>query len=215
MAITDLAVQGAILILALAIFVAIQYFPKQALNKIRSKNRTNLQSNRHFIQGTHFLSRAKSTQKKSQTQSQILAKNALVEAESAISLSPRDSAPFILKALALDFLDHKGSALKALDLALSSPRVKSLEDRERGDALVKRAELKMAVNRKRRVDSAIEDLKEAVKLSGDRERAFSALGQCYEWKGMKEEAQSAFQEALRIQTQSVEARTGLDRVRLL
>ncbi|WCJ32000.1 Tetratricopeptide repeat (TPR)-like superfamily protein [Euphorbia peplus] len=201
MAGTDLAVQAAILILALALFIAIQYFPKQALQKLRAKNRTHLQSNRHFIQGTHLLSRAKSTLSKSQSQSHSLAKNALLEAESAISLSPRDSAPFILKALALDLLGHKASALKALDLALSSPRVKSLEDRDRGDALVKRAELKIAVNRKRRVDSAIDDLKEAVELCGDREKAFRVLGQCYESKGMKEEAECAFMDATKSRVQ--------------
>ncbi|KDP29775.1 hypothetical protein JCGZ_18710 [Jatropha curcas] len=210
MAATDVAIQVAILLLAFAMFIAIQYFPKQALNKLRAKNRTSIQSNRHFIQGTHFLARAKSTPNKSQ--SQTLAKNALIEAETAISLSPRDAAPLILKALALDLLGHKASALKALDSALSSPREKSLERRDRGDALVKRAELKMAVNRRRRVDSAIEDLKCAVELSREGEKAFCLLGQCYEWKGMGDEAKWAFEEALRVQPGSAGARDGLVRL---
>lgn len=210
MALTDVAVQVLILIFAVAMFVAIQYFPKQALSKLRTKNRASLQSNRHFLQGTQFLARAKSTSQKSQ--SQTLAKNALLEAETAISLSPRDPAPLLLKALALDLMGHKASALKTIESALSSPRVKSLEGRERGDALVKMAELKMAVNRRRRVDSAIEDLKEAVNLSGQEERAHCLLGQCYEWKGMREDAKWAFEEALRVQPGSVEARKGLDRL---
>ncbi|KAF2295825.1 hypothetical protein GH714_034163 [Hevea brasiliensis] len=157
MAFTDAAIQVLILIFAVAMVIAIQYFPKQALTKLRTKNRASLQSNRHFIQG---------------------------------------------------------SALKALESALSSPRVKSLEGRERGDALIKRAELKMAVNRRRRVDSAIDDLKEGVKLSGEGERALCLLGQCYEWKGMREDAKWAFGEALKVQPGSVEARNGLDRLGL-
>ncbi|KAJ9170436.1 hypothetical protein P3X46_018543 [Hevea brasiliensis] len=212
MAFIDAAIQVLILIFAVAMFIAIQYFPKQALTKLRTKNRASLQSNRHFIQGTHFLAKAKSTSHKSQSLS--LAKNALLEAETAISLSPRDPAPLLLKALALDLMGHKGSALKALESALSSPRVKSLEGRERGDALIKRAELKMAVNRRRRVDSAIDDLKEGVKLSGEGERALCLLGQCYEWKGMREDAKWAFGEALKVQPGSVEARNGLDRLGL-
>lgn len=211
MAAIYVALQVAILILALALLLAIQFFPKQALTKLRTKNRTTLQAKRHLIQGTHFLARAKSSPHKSQ--SQTLAKKAVIEAETAISLFPKEPAPLILKALALDLLGHKGSALKSLDLALSSPRVKSLAGGERGDALVKRAELKLAVNRRRRVDSAIEDLKEAVRLriEGD-ERAFCLLGQCYEQKEMREEAKWAFGEALRVQPGSSMARQGLDRL---
>ncbi|EEF28865.1 uncharacterized protein LOC8273705 [Ricinus communis] len=211
---TEVALQVAILLLTLAMFIAIQYFPKQALTKLRAKNRTSLQANRHLIQATHFLSKAKSIPHNNKSQSQTLARNALLEAESAISLSPRDPAPLILKALVLDLLGHKGSALKSLDLALSSPRVKSLEGRERGDALVKRAELKTSVNRRRRVDSAIEDLREAVKLSGESERVYCLLGQCYEWKGKKDEARWAYGQVLKAHPGSVLALEGLDRLGL-
>ncbi|XP_050205615.1 uncharacterized protein LOC126655460 [Mercurialis annua] len=212
MAATDIALQAVILLLTLAMFIALQYFPKQALNRLRTKNRTALQSNRHFLQSTQFLSKAKSTSSKSQ--SQTLAKNALLEAETAITLSPRDPAPLILKALALDLLGHKASAVKSLDLALSAPRVNSLSDRDRGDALVKRGELKMAVNRRRRVDSAIEDLEEAVRLSGESERVFCLLGQCYESKGVKEEARLAYEKALKAHPKSVLALEGLGRLGL-
>ncbi|KAL6220179.1 hypothetical protein ACLB2K_007936 [Fragaria x ananassa] len=57
---------------------------------------------------------------------------------------------------------------------------------------------------------------EAVGLSegeGDT-TAFCLLGQCYEWKGMKEEAGEAFERALRMDSGSVLARQGLDRLRL-
>lgn len=94
--------------------------------------------------------------------------------------------------------------------------MKSLSERERRDALVKRAELKMAVNRKRRIDSAMEDLVEAVKLSeggsGAESRGLCLLGQCYEWKGMREMAREAFEKALRLEPQSLAAREGLDRL---
>ncbi|KAH7517688.1 hypothetical protein FEM48_Zijuj09G0091000 [Ziziphus jujuba var. spinosa] len=59
--------------------------------------------------------------------------------ESTLTLSlPKDPAPHILRALALDLIDRKNSALRSLDLALSFPCVKSLLEKKRGDALVKR-----------------------------------------------------------------------------
>lgn len=80
---------------------------------------------------------------------------------------------------------------------------------------MKRAELKIGLNRRRRVDSAVEDLVQAVRLSrgeGDDVTSFCLLGQCYEWKGMKEEAREAFERALRAEPGSVLARQGLDRL---
>ncbi len=207
----EIVVQLAILTLALAMFIAIQKLPREALTKLRTKHRATLQTNRHFVHGSHLLARARSTNHR--TQSQAHAKSALIEAEKALSLSPKDPAPQLLKALALDLMGHKVSALKSLDLALSPPRVRSLSESERGDALVKRAELKLAMNRRRRVDSAVDDLVEAVKLSGmnDKATAFCLLGECYEWKGMRQEAREAFQEALRVEPGSVAARQGFDR----
>uniref|UniRef100_A0A2P2PL75 Uncharacterized protein MANES_13G100500 n=1 Tax=Rhizophora mucronata TaxID=61149 RepID=A0A2P2PL75_RHIMU len=201
---TDVALQLAILLLAIVIF-AIQYKhfqPKRTTTsaRLRTKNRrtASLQTNRHLTQATHFVSRAKATSDVSQSQS--LAKNALLEVETAISLAPRDPAPLILKALALDLLRRKSSALRSLDLALSAPRVKLPPGTERGDALFKRAELKLEVNSRRRVDSAIEDLEEAVKvkLSGGNDKALCLLGRCYELKGMKDRVEWAFDEASRV-----------------
>lgn len=210
----EIVLQLAFLILSLSIFFVIFKLPNQALTKIRTKNRATLQTSRHFVQGSHLLARARSTPNREHCL--IHAKNALIEAEKALSLSPKDPAPHILKALALDLMDRKSSALRSLDLALSFPCVKSLSERERRDALVKRAELKMAVNRKRRIDSAMEDLVEAVKLSeggsGAESRGLCLLGQCYEWKGMREMAREAFEKALRLEPQSLAAREGLDRL---
>ncbi|XP_015890572.3 uncharacterized protein LOC107425146 [Ziziphus jujuba] len=211
----EVVLQLAFLILTLSIFFVMIKLPKQALTKLRAKNRANLQSSRHFVQGSHLLVRARSIPNRQQ--SLIHAKNALIEAEKALSLSPKDPAPHILKALALDLMDRKNSALRSLDLALSIPCVKSLSEKERGDALVKRAELKMAVNRKRRIDSAMEDLVESVRLlsdggSGTESKGLCLLGQCYEWKGMREMAREAFEKALRLEPESIAAREGLDRL---
>lgn len=209
----EVVLQLGLLILTLAMFFAIHKISRKALTKLRTNNRANLQATRHFVQGSHLLTRARSNPHKAQSQAH--AKNALTEAEKALALSPRDPGPHILKALALDLLGHKTSALKSFDVALSPPCLKSLSERERGEALVKRAELKIGLNRRRRVDSAVEDLVQAVRLSrgeGDDVTSFCLLGQCYEWKGMKEEAREAFERALRAEPGSILARQGLDRL---
>ncbi|KAK6154157.1 hypothetical protein DH2020_013796 [Rehmannia glutinosa] len=203
----DVLLQLGILILTLGIFYVLQALPKRAFNKLRSKARPNNQAHRHFIQGAQFLSRARST--KTRSTAFNLAKSAVNEADKALALEPRDPAAHILKAMAQSLLGHKTSALKSLDSALSPPAVKMLSEREKGDALLKRAELNFVLNRKRRVDSAIEDLVEAVGLSPDNAKAFCLLGQCYEIKGLKEKAKDAFEEALRIEPSFKEARDGL------
>ena len=208
---TAIVIQLALLLLTLAMFIAVHKLPRQALNKLRTKNRAALHTNRHFVQGSHLLARARSTHHRAQSQAH--AKSALIEAEKALSLSPKDPTPHLLKAHALHLMGHTASAIRSLDLALSPPRVKSLSESARGDALVTRAELKLAMNRKRRVDSAVDDLVEAVRLSGisDKATAFCLLGECYERKGMREEAREAFQEALRVEPGFVAARQGLSR----
>ncbi|KAI3462140.1 hypothetical protein Pfo_018803 [Paulownia fortunei] len=204
---TDVLVQLGIVIFTLGIFYVLHSLPKRAFTKLRSKTRPNNQAHRHFIQGAQFLSRARSTRTKSTAFN--LAKAAANEADKALALEPRDPAAHILKAMAQSLMGHKTSAIKSLDLALSPPAVKILSDREKGDALFKRAELHVGLNRKRRVDSAIEDLVEAVGLSPDNAKAFCLLGQCYEFKGLREEAKNAFEEALRIEPSLKEARDGL------
>lgn len=77
---------------------------------------------------------------------------------------------------------------------------------------MKRAELQLAVNRRRRVDSALSDLVEAVALSKDNVKAFCLLGQCYEQKALKDEAVKAFQVALELDPGSAFAREGLGRL---
>lgn len=207
----ETAVQLAFLALTLAIFLVIYNLPKKAFTKLRSTNRAAAQSNRHFLVGAQLLSRARSTRHRSAAVS--LAKDALAEADKALALQPRDPAAQILRALAQEVLGHRSSALRSLDAALSPPAVKSLSATEKADALVKRAELQLAVNRRRRLDSAVSDLVEAVTLSRDNAKAFCLLGQCYEHKGMREEALDAFKRALDVEPGSTLAREGLGRLR--
>ena len=141
-----------------------------------------------------------------------MAKEALAEADKAIALDPKDAAAHILKALVLDLQGFKTSALDSLDAALSPLAVKSLTEKERGDALFKRAELKMAMTRHGKVDSAMTDLVEAVALSPDNAKAFSLLGECYEVKKMVDEAKKAYEDALRIEPELALARQALDRL---
>jgi tetratricopeptide (TPR) repeat protein len=212
---TDVLLQLVLVLLTIFIFISIQHFPKQALTKLRSKSKTTAQSNRHFLNGAQLLSKARSTRNK--TTSINLAKHAVSEADKALSMSPKDPAAHILKALSLDLMGHRTSALKSLDAALSPPAVKSLTERERGDALVKRAEIVVAVGKRRRVEEAVADLLEAVRLGcGESGKAWWLLGKCYEVKGMREEARKAFEEAVRVEPpgsgMSQAAREGLERL---
>lgn len=114
--------------------------------------------------------------------------------------------------MAETLMGHKLTALKSLDLALSPPAVKMLSEVERGDALIRRAELLIGLNRKRRVDSAMGDLQEAIGLSPDNSRAFCLLGHCYEVKEMIVEARNAFEKSLALEPGLKEAREGLQRL---
>ncbi|KAM7519753.1 hypothetical protein LguiB_018715 [Lonicera macranthoides] len=207
---TDVVLQLAIILFTLALFFAINKFPKQTLAKLRSKGRSTAQSHRHFVQGAHLLARARST--RNQATAHGLAKGAVGEADKALAIEPRDAGSHILKALALDLMGHKSSALKSLDVALSPAAAWSLSERDRGDALFRRAELQVAVNRRRRLESAVADLVESVRLVRDNGKAFGLLGQCYEMKGEREEARKAFEEALRVEPGLVSARDGLARL---
>ncbi|KAF7829275.1 putative tetratricopeptide-like helical domain-containing protein [Senna tora] len=208
----EMMLRVAILILTLAIVYIVHNLSKQAGQlRVRKRNRDTQQTNRHLIQGTRLLSRARSNSQR--PQSVTHARSALIEADEALSLSPRDPAAHILKALALDLMGHYTAALKSMDSALSSPQAKSLSEVERENALVKRAELKVAVNRRRRIESAVEDLVEAVRISGGKNsEALCVLGECYEWKGMKDKAKESFERAFQLEPDSIKARNGLDRL---
>ncbi|CAN4122400.1 unnamed protein product [Withania somnifera] len=207
----DLLLQATLILITIFMFLWMYNIPQKYLNNLRLGNRANIQSKRHFVQGAQFLSQAKSSKDRSQAIS--LAKSAESQADLAISLDPKDAAAHILKALALDLQGFKTSALDSIDVALSPIAVKSLTDTERADALFKRAQLKLGVSRRGRVDSVIEDLKESLRLKGDNVKAFCLLGDCYEKMGLKEEAQKTYQEAQQIQPNYAPAQEALDRLK--
>lgn len=78
---------------------------------------------------------------------------------------------------------------------------------------MKRAELKLSMSkRSSRYESAIEDLKAAVKMSPDNAKSFCLLGDCYEGKKMREEAKAAYEQAVKIDPGLEKARAGLERL---
>ncbi|KAK6130749.1 hypothetical protein DH2020_035507 [Rehmannia glutinosa] len=155
---TDLLLQAAIILVTLFMFLFIHSIPQKLFSKLLLlRRRSNHQTKRHFVIGAQLLSQARSSSDRS------IADRAVAEADRAISLDPKDAAAHILKALALELLGFKTSALDSLDAALSPLAVKSLSDGERGDALFKRAELRVAVGG----GAVVEDLVESVRLKGD------------------------------------------------
>ncbi|KAF7817036.1 N-terminal acetyltransferase A, auxiliary subunit [Senna tora] len=203
----DIVLQIILILLMVFMFLYMHDIPKKLFAKLRLRNRSEVQAKRHFVQGAQLLARARSS--KSRSASNSLAKEAVAEAEKAIALDPKDAAAYLLKALALDLQGYRPSALDSIDMALSPLAVKSLADNEKGDALLKRAEMKMAMNDRGRLDSALADLTESVKLNSKNVRTFCLLGQCYEAKKMKEEARKAYEEALQIEPQSDVAQEAL------
>jgi len=193
-------------------FLAMHNIPQKFLSKLRYRNRTDLQAKRHFVLGAQLIAQARSPSN-SRSTATSLAKQAEDEANKAISLDPKDAASHILKALSLDLQGFRTSALESINVALSPLAVKSLSASEKGDALFKRAELAMGMNRRGRVEPAIQDLTEAVKLNKDNAKAFCLLGECYEANKMIEEAKEAYEEALRLQPELASAKEKLDLLR--
>ncbi|GAV66850.1 TPR_11 domain-containing protein [Cephalotus follicularis] len=220
--VSDLLLQAGLILVTVFMFLAMHDIPKKLLTKFRYRSgRADLKAKRHFVLGAQLFAQARSS--KSRSSATSLAKQAQSEADKAISLDPNEAAAHILKALALDLQGFKTSALDSFDAALSPPAVKSLSQSERGDALFKRAELKIGLSRRGRVDSAIDDLKLALEMSRDDNnddnnnssssgKALCLLGECYEVKKLREEAVKAYQEALRVEPSSARARSALDRI---
>lgn len=208
----DLLLQAGLILLGVFMFLAMHNIPQKFLSKLRYRNRADLQAKRHFVLGAQLIAQARSPSN-SRSTATSLAKQAEDEANKAISLDPKDAASHILKALSLDLQGFRTSALESINVALSPLAVKSLSASEKGDALFKRAELAMGMNRRGRVEPAIQDLTEAIKLNKDNAKAFCLLGECYEANKMIEEAKEAYEEALRLQPELASAKEKLDLLR--
>ncbi|TMW95300.1 hypothetical protein EJD97_009095 [Solanum chilense] len=205
----DLLLQAVLILVTVFMFLFMYNVPQKYFSKLRLRNRADMQSKRHFVQGAQLLSQAKSAAAKDRSNATSLAKSAEAQADLAIALDPKDAAAHILKALALDLQGFKTSALDSIDVALSPLAVKSLSEPERADALFKRAQLRLPAEQ---VDSVIEDLSQSIRLKGDNVKAFCLLGDCYEKKGLKEEARKAYQEAQKVQPNFAPAREALERL---
>ena len=195
------AAQALILVLTMAIFFALFQLPRAGLAAMRRRGRTSALARRHFILGAQHLARARAVPPGS-SPSIAYARSTLEEADRAAAADPRDAAVHILRAAALEILGRRAPAVRALDTALSAPATRSLAPSERADALIKRAELHLAGapgkgrRRIRALDLAIEDLLKAATDNPASGRAFCFLGECYEDKGMPEEARKAYLSAL-------------------
>ncbi|KAL7589693.1 uncharacterized protein LOC111913222 [Lactuca sativa] len=208
--IIDIVMQVALILITLFMFLWMQKIPQNLFTKFRYRNRSSYSAKRHFIIGAQLLAKSRST--KDRSSAVKLAKTAAEEADKSIALDPKDAASHILKALALDVQGFGTSALEALDVALSPLTSKSLSSEERGDALLKRAEIKIKGSKRGLVDSAIDDLQQSVKLKGDKATAFRLLGECYEKKEMKEEAVEAYEGALKVDPKCTPAQDALNRL---
>nr|XP_043636704.1 uncharacterized protein LOC122607740 [Erigeron canadensis] len=200
---TDLIFQAIIILVMLFMFLWTLNIPQKYYDKFQFRDRSSYAAKRHFVRGADFLSKSRTYKNRE------FAKSAVDEAEKSIAINPKDAAAHILKALALDAQGFTTSALEAMDIALSPLTKNSLCDEERSDGLVKRAEIKVKA---KGVDSAVVDLVEAVRLNEENVTALRLLGECYEKKGMREEAVKAYMDVVKVEPQNAVAQTALKRL---
>ncbi|KAI7979694.1 hypothetical protein LOK49_Contig274G00003 [Camellia lanceoleosa] len=184
--VTDIFLQIGLGLITVFMYLWMHNLPQQAFSKLLARrNHSANEAKRHFVKGAQLLAEAKSKSRSAIDNSAAasLAKSAADEADKAIAIDPKDAAAHILKALALDLQGFRTSALDSLDVALSPMAAKSLSAEERSDALIKRAELKVGMSQSERVDSAIVDLVESVKLKSDNAIAQCVLGSVMRRKG--------------------------------
>ncbi|XP_078437437.1 tetratricopeptide repeat (TPR)-like superfamily protein [Wolffia australiana] len=196
----ELALQGFILVLAIAGGLALFLLPRAGLAAIRRRARASAAAHRHFILGAQHLARARAAPPGS-SRCATLVRAALAEADRAAAADPRDAAAHVLRAAALELLDRPRPAIRALDAALSEPAARSLDPAERAEALAKRAELRLAAAGRRRgraLEAAREDLAGAVRADPGSGKALVLLGECLEEMGRKEEARRAFEAAVGV-----------------
>ncbi|XP_076924286.1 uncharacterized protein LOC143586686 [Bidens hawaiensis] len=210
---SDILIQAAFISTMLFMFLWMLNIPQTLFNKFRYREKSSYAAKRHFVRGAELLARSRSTADRAAAA--ILANSAVEHADKSIAVNPKDAAAHILKALALDLQGFATSALEALNAALSPLAAKSLSDGEKSDALFKRAEIKMKMNKGGDgdgVESAVADLVESVLLKSENAAALRLLGECYEKKEMKEEALKAYLDSVKIEPKSAKAQAALVRL---
>lgn len=210
---TDLLLQAALILLSIFMYLYMHNIPQNLYSKLQMHRQARtIQARRHFVLGAQRLDQARTAKDLSSSTRMTLAKSAEEEAEKAIGIDAKDAALHLLKAMALEVQGFKTSALDAMDVALSPLAAKSLSAPERAEALHKRAELKLKVSKGEQVDSAVEDLIESVRLKGDNVKGLCLLGECYEKKGLSEEARKSYEDALKVQADYSAAQDALARL---
>lgn len=221
----DLSLQAVAILGSALMYLWMYDIPRKLLAKYYShRDRSKHQSRKHFVKAAELLSKARSFPKSS-PHSLSSAAAAAAEADAAVRLNPSDAANHIIKTLALDLQGFKTSALESIEVALSPLAVGSLSAGERADAMVKRGELRMEVSRLGRVrvdsDEGVDEsvwskveaeMREVVAVRPELGKAWCLLGECCEGLGRREKAKEAFEEAIRVQPDSVAAKQGLDRL---
>ncbi|MED6224993.1 hypothetical protein PIB30_089467 [Stylosanthes scabra] len=210
----DILLQVVMILFFLVTYLYMHGLPQKLVAWLRLPRGRSVRAKRHFVRGAQLLVQARTSKRNGSSSFDSLANEALTEADQSIALNPRDAASYLLKAMILDLQGFRTSALDAIDAALSPLAAKSLAKEERGDALVKRAELKMAVSERGggRVDSVVADLTESVKLNPKNARGWCLLGECYEENEMEEEAKKAYEEALELEPKLIVAEEALKRL---
>ncbi|KAK7282902.1 hypothetical protein RIF29_12014 [Crotalaria pallida] len=207
----DILLQIIVFLLFVFTFLYLYGIPQSLFHKFRYRTKSSAtQSKLHFVKAAQLLDRARSSKSLTGTTAAAgLAEEALTEADLAISLNPKDAAPYLLKAMALEFQGFRTSALESIDMALSPLAAKSLEESERGDALLKRAELKKAMKAESVVE---EDLTQVVKLNPGNVKGWFLLGEWYEGKKMEDEAKKAYEKVLELEPELRVAKEALKRL---
>lgn len=216
----DLSLQALMFFASALMYLWMNDTPRKLIAKYYSyRDRSKHQARRHFVIAADLLSKARSHPRSSPRSLSFAAASA-AEADAAVRLDPSDAAHHIVRALALDLQGFKPSALDSINVALSPLAAGSLSAEEKADAVVKRAELRMEVSRLASGDSVDEsvwsvaegELREAVAMRPESGRAWCLLGECCEGLGRRESAKEAFEEAMRVDPDSVVARQGLERL---
>lgn len=186
---------------------------KVFLGPSRARGRKKAQARHHFVKGAQLLAKSRTCTGKP-SESRSLAKEANTEADMALLLDPLDAACHVLKSLALEQQGLFPAALRSMDVALSSDVAKGLSPSEMADALMKRGGLLLSTSKGRRnLSTAIADFQKSLEISPDNPKVLCMLGRSLEKNRSFADAEKAYEQALALNPELDEARSGLMRLR--